>query len=112
MKILGYWKTILKDVDLSVFPQIYKMDLEKILFSDSVDVINTVEIKRIYELERQFEEWKKQYKERKVEKKRNIYFEPFYSLFIQFALDVLKDWYRSLNNKTISNTNLSNIGYI
>ena len=75
LKILGYWKTILKDVDLSVFPQIYKMDLEKILFSDSVDVINTVEIKRIYELERQFEEWKKQYKERKVEKKRNIYFE-------------------------------------
>lgn len=101
LKILGYWKTILKDVDLSVFPQIYKMDLEKILFSDSIDVINTVEIKRIYELERQFEEWKKQYKERKVEKKRNIYFEPFYSLFIQFALDVLKDKVSDLEDEVI-----------
>ena len=80
---------------------LFRSDLEKILFSDSVDVINTVEIKRIYELERQFEEWKKQYKERKVEKKRNIYFEPFYSLFIQFALDVLKDKVSDLEDEVI-----------
>ncbi|MFG6367310.1 MAG: type 2 lantipeptide synthetase LanM family protein [Lachnospiraceae bacterium] len=100
LKTLEYWTRILKDVDLSIFPQVYKMDLEKILFSDTIDVIDTVETKRIHELERQFEEWKDQYKEKKVEKK-NIYFEPFYNLFMQFALDVLRDNVPDLKEEVI-----------
>lgn len=100
LKTLEYWKTILKDVDLSVFSQMYKMDLEKILFSEISDVIDTVEIERIYELERKFEKWEKQYKEKRIEKK-NIYFEPFYNLFIQFAIDVLKDKVSDLKDEVI-----------
>lgn len=101
LETMKYWEKILKDVDLSVFTQAYKMDLEKILFSDVIDVLDTVEIQKIHELEKLYDEWKNHYKEKKIEKKRNIYFEPFYRLFMQFALDILRNNVSDLKEEII-----------
>lgn len=101
LEVLGYWKEILKGVNLSVFPQMYEKDLEKILFSNSEDIIDNEEIEKIYKLQRAYEKWKIQYNDETTDKKRDVYFQPFYSRFVNFAVNVLNSKETNLPDELI-----------
>lgn len=115
LKVLDYWKKTLVGVDSSIFSKMYDASLEKILFSDTVEVYDTIDIKKLNDLEEKFQGWKSQYNREKVEKNTYMYFEPFYTLFINFALDILKNRIMDLSDEIIRSFKdavLEKIGHI
>lgn len=114
-EVLDYWKKILKGVDLSVFPQMYAKDLEKILFTNCAEIIFNEEIEKILEIQDAYEKWKLHFNEEITQIKKGVYFQPFYNRFVSFAVSILNDKVDNLPKELIrsyANAILEKIGSV